>query len=71
VRLTATGQLFMCLGGEAQVDLRAALRGPDPEVAMADAFARAMGEKPERHNFVIDRAGAAPALPRHMSMTGG
>ncbi|WP_295529904.1 GTP 3',8-cyclase MoaA [Novosphingobium sp. Chol11] len=71
VRLTATGQLFMCLGGEAQVDLRAALRGPDPEAAMADAFARAMGDKPERHNFVIDRAGAAPALPRHMSMTGG
>ena len=71
VRLTATGQLFMCLGGEAQVDLRAALRGPDPTAAMADAFARAMGEKPERHNFVIDRAGAAPALPRHMSMTGG
>jgi cyclic pyranopterin phosphate synthase len=71
VRLTATGQLFMCLGGEAQVDLRAALRGPDPEAAMADAFARAMGDKPERHNFVIDRAGAAPALARHMSMTGG
>jgi GTP 3',8-cyclase len=71
VRLTATGQLFMCLGGEAQVDLRAALRGPDPQAAMADAFARAMGNKPERHNFVIDRAGAAPALPRHMSMTGG
>ena len=71
VRLTATGQLFMCLGGEAQVDLRAALRGPDPAAAMADAFSRAMGEKPERHNFVIDRAGAAPALPRHMSMTGG
>ncbi len=71
VRLTATGQLFMCLGGEAQVDLRGALRGPDPEAAMADAFARAMGEKPERHSFVIDRAGAAPALPRHMSMTGG
>jgi GTP 3',8-cyclase len=71
VRLTATGQLFMCLGGEAQVDLRGALRGPDPQGAMADAFARAMGAKPERHNFVIDRAGAAPALPRHMSMTGG
>jgi GTP 3',8-cyclase len=71
VRLTATGQLFMCLGGEAQVDLRSALRGPDPEAAMADAFVRAMGDKPERHNFVIDRAGAAPALARHMSMTGG
>lgn len=71
VRVTATGQLFMCLGGEGQVDLRAALRSEDPAAAMADAFARAMGEKPEKHSFVIDRAGAAPALARHMSMTGG
>lgn len=71
VRLTATGQLFMCLGGEAQVDLRAAVRSDDPQAALDAAFARAMGEKPERHNFVIDRAGAAPALARHMSTTGG
>ena len=71
VRVTATGQLFMCLGGEGKVDLRAALRSDDPAAAMADAFARAMGEKPEKHNFAIDHAGAAPALARHMSMTGG
>jgi len=71
VRVTATGQLFMCLGGEGKVDLRAALRSENPEAALADAFARAMGEKPERHGFVIDRPGAAPALARHMSMTGG
>jgi cyclic pyranopterin phosphate synthase len=71
VRVTATGQLFMCLGGEGKVDLRAALRSADPEAALAQAFARAMGEKQERHSFAIDRAGAAPALARHMSMTGG
>lgn len=71
VRLTATGQLFMCLGGEGQVDLRAALRSADPDAAIAEAFVRAMGEKPERHAFAIDRRGAAPALARHMSMTGG
>lgn len=71
VRLTATGQLYMCLGGEGQVDLRAAVRSDDPEAALDAAFARAMGEKPERHAFVIDRAGAAPALARHMSTTGG
>ncbi|WP_225204781.1 GTP 3',8-cyclase MoaA [Novosphingobium huizhouense] len=71
VRVTATGQLFMCLGGEGKVDLRAALRSDDPDAALAQAFARAMGEKPERHAFAIDRAGAAPALARHMSMTGG
>lgn len=71
VRLTATGQLFMCLGGEGQVDLRAALRSDDPQSAIDAAFARAMGEKPERHAFAIDRPGAAPALSRHMSTTGG
>ncbi|MDF8332536.1 GTP 3',8-cyclase MoaA [Novosphingobium cyanobacteriorum] len=71
VRVTATGQLFMCLGGEGKVDLRAALRSDDADSALANAFARAMGEKPERHGFVIDRPGAAPALARHMSMTGG
>lgn len=71
VRLTATGQLYMCLGGEGHVDLRAAVRSGDPEAAMNEAFARAMGEKPERHAFAIDGPGAAPALARHMSMTGG
>ena len=71
VRVTATGQLFMCLGGEGKVDLRAALRSDDPDAALAAAMARAMGEKPERHGFVIDRPGAPPALSRHMSMTGG
>ena len=71
VRVTATGQLYMCLGGEGRVDLRAALRSDDPDAALADAFARAMGEKQERHAFAIDRAGAAPAVSRHMSTTGG
>ncbi len=71
VRLTATGQLYLCLGGEAHVDLRAALRSDDPEAALNAAFARAMGEKPERHGFAIDGPGAAAAVARHMSVTGG
>lgn len=71
VRVTATGQLFMCLGGEGRVDLRAALRSTDPDGELANAFARAMGEKPEKHHFEINAPGAAPALARHMSMTGG
>ena len=71
VRVTATGQIFPCLGGAEQVDLRAALRAAAPDVALADALAQAMRIKPERHHFVIDRPGAAPALARHMSMTGG
>ena len=71
VRMTATGQLFMCLGGEGQVDLRAALRSEDREAALNAAFDRAMGEKQERHDFAINAPGAAPTLARHMSMTGG
>ena len=71
IRVTATGQLFACLGGNERVDLRAALRSGDPEAAMAEALDVAMKIKPARHHFVIDRPGSAPALARHMSMTGG
>jgi len=70
VRLTATGQLFMCLGQEDMVDLRAALRGGEPG-ALDAALDRAMMLKPKGHDFVLDRAHAAPALARHMSVTGG
>ncbi len=71
IRVTATGQLYPCLGGGEMVDLRGALRSVDPESAMSEALDTAMRIKPERHHFEIDRRGAAPALPRHMSMTGG
>jgi len=71
VRVTATGQLHPCLGGVEQVDLRGALRSADPDAALAAALDTAMRIKPERHHFVIDGPGGAPALARHMSMTGG
>ena len=71
VRVTATGQLFACLGGREQVDLRAALRSANPDAALHVALDDAMRIKPLRHHFAIDSAGAAPALARHMSMTGG
>ncbi|HMP56885.1 MAG TPA: GTP 3',8-cyclase MoaA [Novosphingobium sp.] len=71
IRVTATGQLHPCLGGIEQVDLRAALRSADPDAALAAALDEAMRIKPLRHTFAIDRPGAAPALARHMSMTGG
>ena len=71
VRVTATGQMFPCLGGNEQVDLRAALRSDDPATALNDALDLAMKIKPERHHFTIDQPGGAPALARHMSMTGG
>ena len=71
VRVTATGQLFACLGGTEQVDLRAALRSDDPDAALSAGLDQAMRIKPERHHFAIGAPGAAPALARHMSLTGG
>lgn len=70
VRVTATGQLYACLGGAEQVDLRAALRSDAPDARLAEALDMAMRIKPERHHFAHAR-GASPAQPRHMSVTGG
>ncbi len=71
VRVTATGQLYACLGGNERVDLRAALRSADPDAALADALDTAMRIKPLRHHFDISGPGGAPAVARHMSATGG
>ncbi|KQN26451.1 cyclic pyranopterin phosphate synthase MoaA [Sphingomonas sp. Leaf33] len=68
VRLTTEGKLYMCLGHEDQVDLKAALRGGGV-VALDAAIDEALALKPERHDFRIDAA--APAVTRHMSVTGG
>jgi cyclic pyranopterin phosphate synthase len=71
LRVTATGQLYPCLGGGERVDLRAALRSEAPEANLAAALDEALRIKPEKHHFRMDARGAAPAVPRHMSMTGG
>ncbi|MXO60271.1 GTP 3',8-cyclase MoaA [Altererythrobacter salegens] len=70
IRVTATGELYACLGGAEKVDLRAALRSDAPDENLAAALDEAMRIKPERHHFRIEE-GAAPAQPRHMSLTGG
>lgn len=70
VRVTATGELYACLGGAEKVDLRAALRSDDPDGNLSQALDEAMRIKPERHHFRIG-AGEGPAQPRHMSVTGG
>lgn len=69
VRLSTDGKLHMCLGHEDSVDLRAAIRGGG--LAAVDArIGEALDRKPEAHDFRI-RTGAAPAVARHMSVTGG
>ena len=71
MRVTCTGTLFMCLGQEAAVDLRAPLRGDASDGALHEAIDRAVAAKPKSHDFLLPIRGAAPALGRHMSMTGG
>lgn len=71
LRVTATGQLYPCLGGGERIDLRAALRSDDPERNLALAINEALAIKPEKHHFRMDARGAAPAVARHMSTTGG
>ena len=67
VRLTTEGKLYLCLGHDDQVDLKAAFRegGLDGLDAAID---RGLGLKPARHDFAI---GGDPAVARHMSVTGG
>ena len=72
VRVTCTGRIYMCLGQDDHVDLRAALReSSDPQAALDEALDRALIAKPERHDFEINQRGQGPALDRHMSVTGG
>lgn len=70
IRVTATGQLYPCLGDAGRVDLRAALRSGDPARIHA-ALDTAMRTKPQRHDFAITAPGQAPAQTRTMSVTGG
>jgi cyclic pyranopterin phosphate synthase len=71
VRVTCTGQLFLCLGRDASADLRTPLRASDDDTLVNAAIDAAIARKPERHDFRIAAREAAPAVERHMAMTGG
>jgi cyclic pyranopterin phosphate synthase len=72
VRLTCTGTLFMCLGQDDSADLRAPLRAcPGDDAPLFAAIREALTRKPKGHDFRIERRGAAPAVARPMSTTGG
>lgn len=71
VRLTCTGTLYMCLGQEDAADLRTPLRADPGNGPLIAAIEEAIGRKPKGHDFVIDRRHKAPAVSRHMSVTGG
>ena len=71
VRLTCTGTLYMCLGQDDSADFRAVLRAGADDAALEAAIRAAIARKPRGHDFVIDRRTQAPAVARHMSVTGG
>ncbi|UUL83603.1 GTP 3',8-cyclase MoaA [Sphingomonas qomolangmaensis] len=69
VRLTTEGMLYTCLGHDDSVDLKAAIRSGGL-AAVDAALDEAIAAKPAAHDFNVE-AGAAPAVSRHMSVTGG
>lgn len=72
VRVTCTGRIYQCLGQDNHLDLKDALRSSaDPVEALNALLDTALLAKPERHEFSIGAPSQAPALPRHMSVTGG
>jgi cyclic pyranopterin phosphate synthase len=72
VRLTCTGELYMCLGQEDMADLRAPLRAsPDDTSVLEAAIRDAISHKPKGHDFDYSRQRLDGQMPRHMSHTGG
>ena len=72
VRLTCTGELFMCLGQEDNADLRSALRNhPSTDAPLEEAIRAAIALKPKGHDFDYSRQSVDGRVSRHMSHTGG
>jgi cyclic pyranopterin phosphate synthase len=72
VRLTCTGELYMCLGQEDRADLRATLRAhPGDDAPLEQAIRAAIALKPKGHDFDYSRQEVGGKMSRHMSHTGG
>ena len=71
VRVTCTGDLFMCLGQEDMADLRTPLRASEADAGLEDAIRAAIARKPKGHDFDYSRQVVEGQVTRHMSHTGG
>ncbi|PZX17653.1 cyclic pyranopterin monophosphate synthase subunit MoaA [Palleronia aestuarii] len=71
VRLTCTGELYMCLGQEDMADLRTPLRASPDDAVLENAIRAAISLKPKGHDFDYSRQIADGQMTRHMSHTGG
>lgn len=69
VRLTAQGQLLLCLGQEHARDLKAVVRAhPDDPAPLRRAIRQSMASKPRGHDFQLQ---GRPTILRYMNLTGG
>ena len=69
VRLTAEGQLLLCLGQEHSVSLKKIIRKfPGDIEELKHAIRNAMDIKPKGHEFDLSEK---PIIFRHMNVTGG
>ena len=71
VRLTCTGQLYMCLGQDDDADLRRVLRETGDDAVLEAAIREAITRKPKGHDFDYSRQKVEGQVARHMSVTGG
>ncbi|MEL6767928.1 MAG: GTP 3',8-cyclase MoaA [Pseudomonadota bacterium] len=71
VRLTCTGQLYMCLGQDDDADLRRVLRESEDPAVLEAAIREAISRKPKGHDFDYSRQKVRGQVGRHMSLTGG
>ncbi len=72
VRITCTGEIYMCLGQEDMADLRPALRNfPEDDAPLENAIRSAINLKPKGHDFDYTRQEVGGKMSRHMSHTGG
>jgi len=71
VRITCTGEMYMCLGQQDKADLKKPLRKSENDQLLKDAIYEAISRKPKGHDFVIERKENEQFVPRHMNVTGG
>ena len=68
VRVTAEGNLLLCLGNENSLDLKQLLRTDHSNEEIKNAIISAMQLKPEKHEFDLNNP---PQILRFMNATGG
>ena len=71
VRITCTGEMYMCLGQQDKADLKKPLRKSENNQILKETIYEAISRKPKGHDFIIDRKKEEKFVPRHMNTTGG